>query len=220
VTPEEQLERRAGPPGTAPGAVRDWVWAELSRRRLVGYPLPPHGHHPNFTGSGEAATLLLGHLLGTRALNPGDTVLCYPDMVLKGLRKRLLEAGVNVIVPAQHRLGMSGERYRLLRSGAVNAGRASSIAGAEREGEDVARLPEVTFTFAACVAVSPAGDVLTKGYGFALPPEVWALPSATLVHPLQVVAGLEADAPPVGLFATPLAVAEVKNPSARGRTPP
>lgn len=210
MTPGEQ---QAGPPGTAPGVVRDWVWAELSRLRLVGYPLPPHGHHPNFTGSGEAATLLLEHLLGTRALNPGDTVLCYPDMVLKGLRKRLLEAGVSVVVPAQH-----GECYRLLRSGAVNAGRASSIAGAEREGEDVGRVPEVTFTFAACVAVSPTGDVLTKGYGFALPPEVLALPSATLVHPLMVV-GLEADAPPVGLFATPSRVLEVKNPSAEGRTP-
>lgn len=191
----------AGPPDTSPGAVRDYVWGELARRRQVGYPLPPHGHHPNFKGAGEAATLLLAHLLETGSLTPGSTVLSYPDMVLKPLRKRLLEAGVSVVVPAKH-----GERYRLLKSGAVWAARASSIAGAEREGEDVAELPEVAFTFVACVAVSSRGEVLTKGYGFRLPAEALGVPSATLVHPAQVLGGLEADAPPVSLFATPTEV--------------
>ncbi len=200
------------PPDTTPGAVRDWVWAELWRRRQVGYPLPPHGHHPNFTGAAAAASLLLKHLLGTRQLTPGSAVLSYPDMVLKPLRKRLLEAGVSGVVPAQH-----GDRYRLLRSGVVNAGRASSIAGAEREGEDVAALPEVSFAFVACVAVSPTGEVLSKGYGFALPTQL-ELPSATVVHPFQIVAGLGADALPVTLFATPTEVTEVKNPSVPRRT--
>lgn len=187
-------------PDTSPGAVRDRVWAELSRQRQVGYPLPPHGHHPNFTGAAVAATLLLKRLLETRTLTPGDTVLSYPDMVLKPLRKRLLEAGVNVVVPAQH-----GEHYRLLKSGAVDPKRASSIAGAEREGV-LGALPDVTFVFVACVAVSRTGDVLTKGYGFAPPPKVFGLPSATVAHPLQVMARLEADAPAVTLFATPLEV--------------
>ena len=121
-------------------------------------------------------------------------------MVLKPLRKRLLEAGLNVVVPAQH-----GEHYRLLKSGVVSPGKASSIAGAEREGELVT-LPEVSFVFVACVAVSPAGEVLTKGYGFALSREVAGLPSATAVHPLQIVPGLLPDAPPVKLFATPTEV--------------
>ena len=205
-------EDAAGPPDTTPGAVRDWVWAELWRRRQVGYPLPPHGHYPNFTGAAAAASLLLKHLLGTCQPTTGSTVLSYPDMVLKPLRKRLLEAGVNVVVPAQH-----GDRYRLLRSGVVDAGRASSIAGAEREGEDVAALPEVSFAFVACVAVSPAGEVLGKGYGFTLPTQL-ELPSATVVHPLQVVAELEADALPVTLFATPTEVMEVKNPSVLRRS--
>ena len=181
--------------------MRDYVWAELSRRRQVGYPLPPHGHHPNFKGAGDAAALLLAHLLETRLLLPGSTVLSYPDMVLKPLRKRLLEAGVSVVVPAKH-----GERYRLLRSGAVSPARASSIAGAEREGEDVAVLPDVTFTFVACVAVSVRGEVLTKGYGFRLPQGALGVPSATLVHKTQVLGELEADAPPVSLFATPAEV--------------
>lgn len=191
----------AGPPDTSPGRVRDYVWAELSRRRQVGYPLPPHGHHPNFRGAGDAAARLLTHLLETRTVAPGMTVLCYPDMVLKPLRKRLLEAGIDVVVPAKH-----GERYRLLKSGAVWATRASSIAGAEREGEDISALPDVAFTFVACVAVSLRGDVLTKGYGFRLPQGALGVPSATLAHPTQVLRGLEADAPPVSLFATPAEV--------------
>ncbi len=182
----------------SPGAVRDFVWGELSRRRQVGYPLPPHGHHPNFTGAAKAATLLLAYLLKAQTLTPGQTVLCYPDMVLKPLRKRLLEAGLSVVVPAQH-----GEHYRLLKSGVVNPVNASSIAGAEREGEDHAMLPEVSFVFIACVALSPVGEVLTKGYGFTLPQEVLGLPSATVVHLLQIVPELEPDAPPVTLFATP-----------------
>lgn len=207
AAPETKRERTAAtdplrPPDTAPGTVRDWVWSTLARRRQVGYPLPPHGHHPNFTGAGKAADVLLGHLLETRALIPGQSVLCYPDLVLKPLRKRLLEAGVSVVVPAQH-----GDHYRLLRSGVVAANTSSSIAGAEREGDDVATLellPEpVAFTFVACVAVSRTGQVLTKGYGFALPTEVCDLPSATVVHPLQVLAGLEPDAPAVSYFATP-----------------
>ena len=201
TVPEALAEPAAGPPDTSPGAVRDYVWAELSRRRQVGYPLPPHGHHPNFRGAGDAAALLLAHLLETRLLTPGSTVLSYPDMVLKPLRKRLLESGVSVVVPAKH-----GERYRLLKSGLVSPARASSIAGAEREGEDVSVLPDVAFTFVACVAVSLRGDVLTKGYGFRLPQEVLGVPSATLAHPTQVLGGLEADAPPVSLFATPTEV--------------
>lgn len=199
------------PPPTAPGALRDWVWRTLARARQVGYPLPPHGHHPNFTGAAGAAAKLLGVLLTSRRLAPGAVVLSYPDMVLKPLRKRLLEAGVHVVVPAQH-----GPRYRLLRSGVVAPGRASSIAGAEREGELIAALPPLTFAFVACVAVSRSGAVLSKGYGFTLPAEALGLPSATLVHPLQVVPELQPDVPPVFLFATPEGVTEVKNPSAPG----
>lgn len=187
-----------GPADRSPGVVRDWVWAELTRRRGVAYPLPPHGHHPNFRGAGEAAAFLAARLFETKMLKPGQTVLSYPDLVLKPLRKRLLEAGVSVVVPAKH-----GERYRLLRSGLVAPARASSIAGAEREGIDIAELPEVALTLVACVAVSVRGNVLTKGYGFRLPQEVLGVPSATLVHPLQVLSGLEPDAPPVTFFATP-----------------
>lgn len=177
--------------------------------RQVGYPLPPHGHHPNFKGAGEAAARLLEHLLGTAQLRPGDTVLSYPDYVLKPLRRRLLEAGVNVVVPAQH-----GPTYRLLKSGAVDARAASSIAGAERQGQPLETLPDAgvfRLTLVACVAVSRRGELLSKGYGFSLPPETHPLPSATLAHPLQVLETLQGDSPRVSLYATPEGVKAMSN---------
>ncbi len=61
-------------------------------------------------------------------------------------------------------------------------------------------------TFAACVALSVRGEVLSKGYGFSLPQETHYLPSAALVHPLQVLEALQSDAPPVNCYATPQTV--------------
>jgi len=204
------IEHLPRPDPPTPGPVRDWVWAALMRARQVAYPLPPHGHHPNFTGAGEAATRLLEHLFESNALRPGDTVLSYPDYVLKPLRKGLLEAGVSVVVPAKH-----GPHYQLLESGEVPPGGASSIAGAERHGQHLETFSPahtLRFAFVACVAVSGRGEVLSKGYGFRLPEEARGLPAATLAHPLQVFESLEGDAPKVVLYATPQ---EVKNLSAR-----
>jgi 5-formyltetrahydrofolate cyclo-ligase len=126
--------------------------------------------------------------------------------VLKPLRKALLETGVSVVVPAQHCPG-----YRLLKSGVVDAGVASSIKGAERQGRPLASLDPapLRLTLVACVAVSVRGEVLSKGYGFSLPPVVRQLPSATVVHPLQVLEALQGDRPSVDLYATPEAVREV-----------
>ena len=84
TVPEALAEPAAGPPDTSPGAVRDYVWAELSRRRQVGYPLPPHGHHPNFKGTGEAAALL-------KTLPPPDVVYLdpmYPHRTKSALPKK------------------------------------------------------------------------------------------------------------------------------------
>lgn len=187
--------------------MRDWVWGRLLAARQVAYPLPPHGHHPNFKGAAEAAARLLEHLFQTARLRPGDTVLAYPDYVLRPLRQRLLEAGVSVVVPAQH-----GPHYRRLESGVVDARAASSIAGAERQGELLTALPDpalLRLSLVACVAVSVRGEVLSKGYGFSLPPETHHLSAATIVHPLQVLGALQGDRPGVALYATPEAVREV-----------
>jgi 5-formyltetrahydrofolate cyclo-ligase len=180
-----------------PGDIREEIWTNLIKERAAAYPLPPYGHNPNFRGSGEAAALLLETLLAKSFLKVGDTVLSYPDYVLKSLRKSLLEAGISVVVPAKF-----GKDYKLLTAGKVDSEEGSSIAGAEKVGTGIKELPQLTMTFVACVAITEKGFYIDKGYGFHLPESVLELPSATIVHPLQLVEGLESKQG-VCLFATP-----------------
>ncbi len=179
-----------------PGDIREEIWTNLIKEQIAAYPLPPYGHNPNFKGSSEAATLLLEEILKQAMLKPGDTVLSYPDYVLKGLRKGLLQAGINVVVPAKF-----GKGYRLVVASPVNAQEGSSISGAEKVGAAITELPELTMTFVACVAINNKGNYIDKGYGFHLPESAQGLPSATIVHPLQIVKELESQVN-VSLFAT------------------
>lgn len=169
--------------------------------QVATFPYPPFGHHPNFRGASEAATVLLEHLLPDH-LSPGQSALCYPDYVLKPVRKGLLEAGINVIVPDKY-----GKGYRYLVAGQVKASRGSSISGAQKEGAQLMTLPNLDFVFSACVALAADGRSLSKGYGFSVDKEpvdksVDKLPRATLVHPLQIVELGDYDAR-VNLYATP-----------------
>lgn len=181
-----------------PGEVRERVWVALQKAGAVAYPAPAFGHHPNFRGASQAAKILLPELFSRGLLEPGDTVLSYPDYVLRGLRKGLLESGVSVVVPAQH-----GDAYRLLASSKVTPAKASTIAGAEKEGEPLTTPPHCRLALVACVAVSRAGQSLGKGYGFSLPAAALELPVVTLVHPLQVLPDLPASDHVLTAFATP-----------------
>jgi 5-formyltetrahydrofolate cyclo-ligase len=179
-----------------PGDIREEIWTNLIKEQVAAYPLPPYGHNPNFKGSSEAATLLLEELLKRGWIKSGNTVLSYPDYVLKQLRKGLLGAGINVVVPAKF-----GKDYRLLEAAKIDADEGSSISGAERVGTAIKDLPELKMTFAACVAITKEGNYIDKGYGFHLPESVRDVPSATIVHSLQLVAALDSKVT-VGLFAT------------------
>lgn len=179
-----------------PGDIREEIWTNLIKENAAAYPLPPYGHNPNFKGSSEAATLLLEELLKRAMIKPGDTVLSYPDYVLKQLRKGLLGTGINVIVPAKF-----GKSYRLVTASAENAEEGSSISGAEKVGVSIKDLPDLKMAFVACVAITNRGYYIDKGYGFHLPESVRDLSSATIVHPLQVVKELESEVS-VNLFAT------------------
>jgi 5-formyltetrahydrofolate cyclo-ligase len=185
-----------------PGEIREEIWTALIKEHAAAYPLPPYGHNPNFKGSGEAAALLIEKVIATALVKSGDTVLSCPDYVLKPVRKGLLEAGVNVIVPAKF-----GKDYKLLEASKVASGEGSSISGAEKVGVTIKELPELAMTFVACVAITKTGHYFDKGYGFHLPESTLKLPSATIVHPLQVystqiVEGLESRLR-VRVYATP-----------------
>lgn len=193
-----------------PGDVRERIWATLMRSREAIYPLPCHGHHPNFRSAGRAAKRLASQLFRSGMIAVGEAVLSFPDYVLKPVRRELLERGVNVVVPAKY-----GGGYRWLRSGKVDAAKVSSIAGAEREGDAISELPTVRMTVVACVALDRKGRYLTKGYGFRPPDETVHLDAATIVHPLQLVDTLREHDGSVEIFATPGKVVDLSESPAR-----
>lgn len=176
----------------------------MMRAHVGAYPLPVHGHHPNFRGASDAAELLVERLGSLGLAPPGSTALCFPDHVLRGVRKRLLERGIDVVVPAKH-----GAAFRLLRSGRVRASAAASIAGAERHGEALSAAPASDLAIVACVALSRDGRYLRKGYGFRLPVSSAMLPTATVIHPLQLVDALPESDGSVDLYGMPGGVVQV-----------
>ena len=159
----------------------------MLRSNVATYPLPPYGHHPNFKGSKEGAHKLIDYLFEKDQLKAQQTVLCYPDYVLKPLRKYLLEQGVNVVVPAKYKTA-----YRLLNASIVNPSTSSSISGAEKEGDLIPALGYIDFAFLASVAIAQKGCSLSKGYGFRLP--TLACKKASIVHSSQLINALPEDA--------------------------
>lgn len=156
------------------GEVRDEVWGALLRARAVGYPLPPHGHHPNFSGAGEAARALLAHprLAGLGVLVVGPERALYP------LRKLALQQGKVLYVPDQRR---EGGYLRL----------AGDPKGAELKHMPALGEPKLTPAGAqgavlACVAADARGARLSKGFGWGAGGLHLGLPEFTLAHPLML----------------------------------
>lgn len=161
-------------PPIPPGAQRDLIWTALLRARACSYPLPPHGHHPHFTGAREAAAALLAHpqVAGLRTLVVG------PERVLQPLRKLALQAGVTLYVPHQQKAGW----YWRLTDPAGAALKAMPGVGEPRlrpEGAQAAVL--------ACVAADRAGGRLSKGFGWGARGLGLELPEYTLAHPLMLL---------------------------------
>lgn len=179
------------------GAIRTQIWNKMLKERVLAYPIPANGHHPNFKGAGKAAKLLVDELFAIGKLKAGDTVLCYPDYVLRPVRKLLLERGVVVIVPAKYK------GYRRLDGGKVNAWVGSSIAGAEKEGELISDIPNIVMSFIAVVAIDKSGASISKGYGFVLPLGLKDIYKAAIVHPIQIVSKLPESELILTIYANP-----------------
>ncbi|WP_407570672.1 5-formyltetrahydrofolate cyclo-ligase [Deinococcus altitudinis] len=149
---------------------RDQIWAELLRERVAVYPLPPHGHHPNFVGAKEAAATLLDHpqLQAHRCLIVGAERVLYP------LRKQALAAGMTLYLPDQKREGW----YFLVTDPA-----GADLKRSRELGEPKLKPEGATAAVLACVAADRAGGRLSKGFGWArngLPG--LDLPTYTLAH--------------------------------------
>lgn len=179
------------------GAIRTQIWNKMLKERVLAYPIPANGHHPNFKGAGSAAKLLVDELFAIGKIKAGDTVLSYPDYVLRPVRKLLLERGVVVIVPAKYK------GYRKLDGVRVNARLGSSIAGAEKEGELISVLPSVSMAFIAVVAIDKTGASISKGYGFNLAENLKNIYKAAIVHPIQILAELPQNELILTIYANP-----------------
>ncbi len=165
----------------SPGVIRTQIWNKMLKERVLVYPIPANGHHPNFKSASKAAKLLVDELFAIGKIKVGDTVLSYPDYVLRPVRKLLLEKEITVIVPAKYK------GYRKLEPERVNAWIGSSISGAEKQGELISDIPSVAMAFVAVVAVDNSGASISKGYGFNLPQDLKDIYKATIVHSLQII---------------------------------
>ncbi|GAA5513748.1 hypothetical protein Dcar01_02493 [Deinococcus carri] len=167
------------------------MWNRLAATRAVSYPLPPHGHHPNFARARDAARHLLAHpeLAGVRVLVAG------PERVLLPLRKLALEAGLTLYVPHQKK---EGWYWRLTELAGAQLSRMAAV-GEPRlqpEGAQAAVL--------ACVAADRQGGRLGKGFGWGARGLKLDLPEYTLAHPLMLLDGLPCPADSVvRLISTP-----------------
>lgn len=197
------------PPGPMlPGTYREQLWTALLRARVCAYPLPPHGHHPNFVGARQAARQLLAHpqVAGLHTLIVG------PDRVLAPLRKLALEAGVTLYVPHQKKVGQRGQVWYWRLTDPAGA-RLSAMPGVGEPALFVPggpSLPGAQAAVIASVALGRGGARLGKGFGWAarglglgsgLGP---GLPEYTLAHPLMLSPTLPCPADSrVALIGTP-----------------
>ncbi|GGO18877.1 5-formyltetrahydrofolate cyclo-ligase [Deinococcus humi] len=190
-----------------PGAYREQLWTALLRARACAYPLPPHGHHPNFTRARQAARHLLAHpqVAGLRTLIVG------PDRALYPLRKLALDAGMTLYVPNQKKVGQRGGVWYWRLTDPAGA-RLSAMPGVGEPAlfvPDRPSLEDAQAAVIASVALGRNGARLGKGFGWAARGVGMGLPELTLAHPLMLAPTLPCAADSyVTLIGTPDGVVE------------
>ncbi|MFB6151001.1 MAG: 5-formyltetrahydrofolate cyclo-ligase [Haloarculaceae archaeon] len=191
---------------------RERVWAALDESGEARFPFPPRGRIPNFAGAREAAD----RLAGADEWADAATVKANPDAPQRPVRRRALDAGKTVYVAVPR---LQDERcfLRLDPDELDDVDYATTIAGASDLGVQVGpdEMPPVDLIVSGSVAVSGDGARVGKGEGysdleFAVLREAGLVdddtPTATTVHPLQVVDEAIETAPhdvPMDLVVTP-----------------
>ncbi|MDB5044049.1 MAG: 5-formyltetrahydrofolate cyclo-ligase [Deinococcus sp.] len=181
---------------TTAGAHRTAVWDALERARLCAYPLPPHGHHPNFSGAREAARELLKH----PHVAPLHTLIVGADRVLLPLRKLALESGITLYVP---NVKKEGWYWRLTESAGANLSKMAA------HGEPKLKPDGAQAAVLGCVATDHTGGRLSKGFGWGARGLHLEVPEWTLAHGLMLRGQLPCPADSqVTLIGTPRGVIE------------
>jgi 5-formyltetrahydrofolate cyclo-ligase len=181
------------PTGLSAGELRERIWSELVRQNAAAYPMPPHGHNPNFKGALAAAKRLMLHPL---MLNPG-VVLVGMEAALGPVRALLLERGITIIVPHRTKAG----RYWRVKDAPQAAAKLPNL---PIYGLETGALDDVELAVIASTIVTESGARLSKGFGWGSNGPPLDVPALTLAHPLMVFKSLdlEADSMIAG-FATP-----------------
>jgi len=181
--------------------------------------LPVHGRIPNFKGAEKAAARLLAHPLFRKVM----VIKVNPDSPQRWVRKLALERGITVITPTPRLKGA----FRKLDPAKIPPGRydeAATLKRGGRGGEDLAleELPPIDLVVMGSVAVTRSGRRLGKGHGYAdleyaMLRELGnaAVPVATTVHQLQLLAGFPTESHdlPVSLIATPDKLIKIEKPA-------
>ncbi|MFC5846890.1 5-formyltetrahydrofolate cyclo-ligase [Deinococcus petrolearius] len=170
------------------------MWDRLAAARLCAFPLPPHGHCPNFAGAREAARRLLAH----PEVAPLRTLIVGPERALLPLRRLALASGKVLYVPQGHR---EGWYWRVMDPAGAQLARMAAV------GEAVRHPGAAQAAVLACVAADRAGGRLGKGFGWGARGLGLGLPEYTLAHPVMLLPALPcAPDSRVALIATPRGV--------------
>lgn len=174
------------------GELREQIWSNLVRENAAAYPMPPHGHNPNFKGARAAAKNLMLH----STLITSSVVLVGMEAALLPLREMILEAEKILIVP--HRT--KKDAFWKLRNVPKKAAKIGNfhLFGSSCD------LTGVQCAVIASVAIDKSGSRLSKGFGFAAHGAPIDVPTFSIVHEVMLLEKLEFPADSVlQAFSTP-----------------
>jgi 5-formyltetrahydrofolate cyclo-ligase len=174
------------------GELREQIWSNLVRENAAAYPMPPHGHNPNFKGARAAAKNLMLH----PTLQASSVVLIGMEAALLPLREMILEAEKTLIVP--HRT--KKDAFWKLEHAPKKAAKIGNFhlfgSSCDLTGIDCAVI--------ASVAIDKFGSRLSKGFGFAAHGAPISVPTFSVAHEVMLLEKLEFPADSVlQAFATP-----------------
>lgn len=174
-------------PSTA-GALRERIWSDLVRDNACAFPIPPHGHNPNFKGARGAARNLILHPLMTGS----RVVLVGMEAALLPVREEVLGSGKTLIVPHRTKANTYWRLEGLLKAAAKISN--FSVYGIPTT------LESVEVCVLASVCVDARGMRLSKGFGFGSRGAPVEIPVLTVAHKLMVrdALGVPADSRVVG----------------------
>jgi 5-formyltetrahydrofolate cyclo-ligase len=144
--------------------IREAVWRRLDSERISTFPRPVRGRIPNVRDADAAAE----QLASTPEWQSARVVKVNPDAPQRPVRFRALRAGKTLLMPTPR----LRQGFWLLDPSQIQPNRlfeASSIKGASALGKPIGLddLPRIDLLVFGSVAVTPDGDRVGKGEGYA-----------------------------------------------------